>query len=287
MLAVIGTIPDIAFPVVKGEAFLEDEMIRVQDRSAPVNRGTAALIAAAIKTSEFLGTGLPSVYLAGDIGMGEGSRYIYESLAKDIGSADFKTVVFHYLQPDVDWHNKVLFALNDMAKRPLLIADAGFMYAAKMSGRAGEYDLFTPDIGELAFLADEKAPHPFYTRGFILHEGNRASELISRAYANKNAARYLLVKGREDYIADHNGILATVNIHMEESMEAIGGTGDTLTGIVATLIESGMKIKDAAITAARVNRLAGYMARPTPATQVTEIINQIPSALSKILLNKR
>ena len=282
MLAVIGTIPDIAFPMVKGEVFLENEMIHIQDRSAPVNRGTAALIAAAVKTSEFLGQSLPYTCLAGDIGLGKGSRRIYESLVKEIGCSGFTTIVFHYLQPDVDWHNKVLFAINDMAQRPLLIADAGFMYAAKMSGQAEAYDLFTPDIGELAFLADEKAPHPFYTRGFILHEENRAPELISRAYANENAARYLLVKGREDYLADHEGILDSVKTHIKEAMEAIGGTGDTLTGIVSALLESGMEIKDAAITAAKVNRLAGYKARPTPATQVTEIINHIPSALSEI-----
>jgi NAD(P)H-hydrate repair Nnr-like enzyme with NAD(P)H-hydrate dehydratase domain len=282
MLAVIGTIPDTTFPMVKGEVFLENEMIRIRDRFAPVNRGTAALIAAAVKTSEFFGQSLPFACLAGDIGLGKGSRRIYQTLVKEIGSAEFTTIVFHYLQPDVDWHNKVLFAIDDMSKRPILIADAGFMYAAKMSGQAGAYDLFTPDIGELAFLADEKAPHPFYTRGFILHEDNRASELISRAYANENAARYLLVKGREDYLADHEGILANVKIHINESMEAIGGTGDTLTGIVAALVESGMKIKDAAITAAKVNRLAGYNANPTPATQVTEIINHIPSALSEI-----
>jgi len=287
MLAVIGTIPDTAFPMVKGEVFLENEMIRIRDRSAPVNWGTAALIAAAVKTSEFLGQSLPFACLAGDIGLGKGSRRIYQTLVKEIGSAEFTTIVFHYLQPDVDWHNKVLFAIDDMSKRPILIADAGFMYAAKMSGQAGAYDLFTPDIGELAFLADEKAPYPFYTRGFILHEDNRASELISRAYANENAARYLLVKGREDYLADHEGILANVKIHINESMEAIGGTGDTLTGIVAALVESGMKIKDAAITAAKVNRLAGYNAKPTPATQVTEIINHIPSALSEILRNKK
>ncbi|WDN90487.1 hypothetical protein BuS5_03458 [Desulfosarcina sp. BuS5] len=287
MLAVIGTIPDTAFPMVKGEVFLENEMIRIRDRSAPVNRGTAALIAAAVKTSEFLGQSLPFACLAGDIGLGKGSRRIYQTLVKEIGSAEITTIVFHYLQPDVDWHNKVLFAIDDMSKRPILIADAGFMYAAKMSGQAGAYDLFTPDMGELAFLADEKAPHPFYTRGFILHEDNRASELISRAYANENAARYLLVKGREDYLADHEGILANVKIHINESMEAIGGTGDTLTGIVAAFVESGMKIKDAAITAAKVNRLAGYNAKPTPATQVTEIINHIPSALSEILRNKK
>jgi len=72
----------------------------------------------------------------------------------------------------VDWHNRVLFQIQGLAEKPVLIADAGFMYAAKMSGQAELYDLFTPDIGELAFLADEAAPHPFYTRGFILHEEN-------------------------------------------------------------------------------------------------------------------
>ena len=47
--------------------------------------------------------------------------------------------------------------------KPTLVADAGFMYVAKMSGYADAYDLFTPEAGELAILADEKAPHPFYT----------------------------------------------------------------------------------------------------------------------------
>jgi ADP-dependent NAD(P)H-hydrate dehydratase / NAD(P)H-hydrate epimerase len=61
------------------------------------------------------------------------------------------TLVFHYLQPDVNWHNRVLFAVEEMDRRPVLIADAGFMYAAKMSGQSSQYDLFTPDIGELAF----------------------------------------------------------------------------------------------------------------------------------------
>lgn len=84
-----------------------------------------------------------------------------------------------------------------MRPQPLLIADAGFMYAAKMSGQSEAYDLFTPDAGELAFLADEEAPHPFYTRGFILHEENHVPELIARAYAHKNAAKHLLIKGKK------------------------------------------------------------------------------------------
>ena len=70
---------------------------------------------------------------------------------------------------------------------------------------------------------------------------------------------------------------------MEEAMEAIGGTGDTLTGIVTALIGTGMEVMKAAIIAARVNRLAGYYAKPTPATQVMEIIKHIPTACNRLL----
>jgi NAD(P)H-hydrate repair Nnr-like enzyme with NAD(P)H-hydrate dehydratase domain len=170
-----------------------------------------------------------------------------------------------------------------MESPPVLIADAGFMYAAKMSGQASQYALFTPDIGELAFLADEEAPHPFYTRGFILHEENQVPELIARAYKHENAARCLLVKGKQDYVADRQGILATVDAPLEEAMEAIGGTGDTLTGIATALIGNGMAVVKAATIAARVNRLAGHYANPTPAMQVMEMVQHIPKALSEIL----
>ncbi len=190
---------------------------------------------------------------------------------------------FHYLLPDVDWHNRVFFAIEAMAKRPILIADAGFMYVAKMSGQAGQYDLFTPDVGELAFLADEEAPHPFYTRGFILHEDNLAPDLIKRAYTYDNAAKYLLIKGKVDYVASRDGILAAVMEPDIETLEPIGGTGDTITGIVAALIEAGTSIPQAAVLAARTNRLAGYYADPTPATQVTDIITYIPKALKEVL----
>jgi NAD(P)H-hydrate repair Nnr-like enzyme with NAD(P)H-hydrate dehydratase domain len=283
MLAIVGTVPDQTFPLVAGQVTLEDSSIFVRGASAPVTRGTPALLAAAVRTAVLLGRPAPYAYLVGDIGPGHGSRSLYEHLAGHLQEADFETLVFHYLQPDVDWHNRVLFAVEEMPRRPKLIADAGFMYAAKMSGQSGAYDLFTPDVGELAFLADETAPHPFYTRGFILHEENRVPELISRAYAHANAARYLLVKGSQDYLADRKGIQQIISDPVEEALEAIGGTGDTLTGMAAALIDAGMEVGEAAATAARLNRLAGYHARPTPATRVLEIIAQIPRALGDVL----
>jgi len=283
MLAIVGTVPDEKFPLTTGKVSLKDDEICIQGKRVHVNRGTPALLAAAVKTGEMLGQSELFGYLVGDIGLGEGSRRLYEYLTKNLGGSKFSAITFHYLQPDVDWHNRVLSAIKKMAKQPVLIADAGFMYAAKMSGQAAAYDLFTPDVGEMAFLADEDAPHPFYTRGFILQDEKRVPDMIKRAYAHKDASRFLLVKGAKDYLADQDGIKATVDSPACEAMEAMGGTGDTLTGIAAALIGSGMEVSKAAIVAAKANRLAGYYARPTPATQVIEIVLHIPKALEEIL----
>lgn len=279
MLAVVGTVPEPDFPLLTGKVTLEDEHISVHGKKVSVNRGTPALLAAAVKVTELLGQENPFCFLIGDIGRGDGSKKLYEYLADHIGHTRFHTIAFHYLQPLIEWHNRILAAIKTISPGPALIADAGSMYMAKMSGQSGAYDLFTPDIGELAFLADEVAPHPFYTRGFILHEQNHAPDLINRIYAHGNAPRYLLVKGIKDYVVNKEGVQGIVDNPVEESMEAIGGTGDTLTGIVSALSASGMHIEEAAILAARTNRLAGSYAHPTPATQVMEIIRYIPAAL--------
>lgn len=286
MLLVVGTVPDPGFPLIEGPAELAGGRLRVAEKEIPVNRGTAALLAAAVQTLTYYDKPAPVACLAGDTGAGEGSRRVYEYLAHTLPDRKFEVICFHYLQPEVDGHSRVLFAIQNMNPRPLLIADAGFMYVAKMSGQAAEYDLFTPDAGELAFLADETAPHPFYTRGFILHENNQVPDLITRAYAHQNASRYLLVKGRTDYLADSQGILATVTEPRIEALEPIGGTGDTLTGIVAALAAAGQVLAAAAVQAARANRLAGLLAQPTPATQVDEIIDYIPQALAELLVSR-
>jgi sugar/nucleoside kinase (ribokinase family) len=277
MLAVIGTVPEHDFPLLAGKVMLENGSICIQGRKVNINRGTPALLAAAANTLDALKQEEPFGYLIGDIGHGDGSKKLYQYLAEHLKKTSFHVMAFHYLQPLVDWHNRILAIITNMVPKPVLIADAGSMYMAKMSGKSAAYDLFTPDIGELAFLADEAAPHPFYTRGFILHEEHYAPDLIARAYAHGNASEYLLVKGSKDYIVNSEGIQDIVDRPVEESMEAIGGTGDTLTGIVAALCAAGKSVKEAAGLAARTNRLAGSYAHPTPATQVMEIIRYIPT----------
>jgi len=287
MLGIVGTVPDLNFPLSHGQVRLIGRKLNMNGRSIPVNRGTTALLAAALKATEWMGGPEIYAFLAGDIGRGEGSRKLYEFLTRHLPEFEFQVLTFHYLQPDVDWHNKVLFTVESMQPRPILIADAGFMYAAKMSGEAAGYDFFTPDVGELAFLADELAPHPFYTRGFILHLNNRVPDLIRRAHQHDNVAAHLVVKGEIDYIAKGNQVIAKVDRPSFDAMEAIGGTGDTLTGLLTVLCGVDLEPAKAAVLAAGANRWTGHFAKPDPATQVIELIDKIPLALSRVMDQNR
>ncbi len=283
MIGIVGTVPDLQFPLIHGKVRLVDSHVEIHGRRIAVNRGTPALIGAALKASECVHCPETYAFLVGDTGKGDGSRKLYDFLTQHLYEFDFKVLTFHYLQPDVDWHNKVLFAVESMQKRPILIADAGFMYAAKMSGQSESYDFFTPDAGELAFLADELAPHPFYTRGFILQPNDNVPDLIRQAYQHKNAARHLLVKGESDYIVYNGQVVQKVDQPSFESMEAIGGTGDTLTGMLSVLCGADFELTDAAVLASLANRWSGHYADPSPATQVIDLIEKVPQALVKML----
>jgi len=136
-------------------------------------------------------------------------------------------------------NKEVLKRIEALEKRPILIADAGSMYVAKAGGQATASDEFTPDVGEVAYLADEKAAHPTYTRGFIFHMEDDVPELIRRAYEGENAPHTLFVKGHVDYICQDGRILETVSQPCIEEMEPIGGTGDMITGTISALIYAG------------------------------------------------
>ncbi|MCX8012626.1 MAG: sugar kinase, partial [Desulfobacterota bacterium] len=176
-------------------------------------------------------------------------------------------------------HDEFILTIRSLKQKPILIADAGFMYVAKMSGFAMDYDIFTPDLGELAYLADAEAPHPFYTRGFIFHMEDRVEELIKMAYKEGNAAQFMLVKGKTDYICRQGKILQKIDRPDIPELEAIGGNGDTITGMIAALVYKGLTKEKALEISAKANRIAGRLAHPTPATQISEIIARIPEAL--------
>jgi NAD(P)H-hydrate repair Nnr-like enzyme with NAD(P)H-hydrate dehydratase domain len=279
---IVGTVPQEDFPLYEGSCRLENGCLRLEGCTVSIARGTPALLAAACITADVLGIEPPRALLAGDIGRGNGSILIYKHLIERLHILLPELLIYHYLQPDVDWHNRVHLSTEALEKKPILVADAGYMYVAKMSGFASCYDLFTPDAGELAFLADEAAPHPFYTRGFLLQEEDRAPELIQRAYDHEDASRYLLVKGCCDVVATRQGIIEKISEPCVECMEPVGGTGDSLTGIAGALIASGYPIPKACSLAARTNRMMGLLAKPTPASSIQDLLRSLPEAVKTV-----
>ena len=78
-------------------------------------------------------------------------------------------------------------------------------------------------------------------------------------------------------------VIATISEPNIPVMEAIGGTGDTITGLVSSFLAAGFDLDKAAIAAAKANRMAGKYANPTTATKIWEIISQFPHVFEKHL----
>lgn len=290
MWLIVGAVPEDAFLLNKsgmeGQAIVKDNQLVLPDGCVfSVCRGTAALAATAILACSAMGAPLPALLLAGDCGSGEGSFKAYTWLADNVTSIAAKEnlagLTFHYLYPDLDGHNRLFSKLESLQPVPVLVADAGYMYAAKMSGYGSSYNVFTPDMGELAFLADEKAPHPFYTRGFLLAENEDAPKLVKRAWQHGNCPPVMIVKGQKDYITHNGEIWAEVSEPSCPAMECIGGTGDIVTGFVTAFLSMGCDPCKAAINSAKAARFLAEYCQPTPATQVGELIRVIPKMLEK------
>ncbi|WP_457614676.1 NAD(P)H-hydrate dehydratase, partial [Methanopyrus sp.] len=185
--------------------------------------------------------------------------------------------VIHYIKPKIDEIRRV-----DTSGK--VVADAGGMYAAKAAGVGPEFHLFLPDPGELAFLADEKAHHPAYVRGFIAEvDEEEVPDLVRRAYEENQVPDHLVVKGRRDYVVRRGEVVETIDEPLVEAMECIGGTGDTLTGIVTALIAAGFETEEACVIGCRVNRRLGEISEATPTTRIHELIKAIPEALHEEL----
>ena len=172
-------------------------------------------------------------------------------------------------------------AVDKCAERPILVADAGAMYAAKAAGISNQFDIFTPDPSEIAFLADAKASHPAYVSEHLLSgDINQVPQYVADAYQHGDAAKLLLIKGKTDFVARDGEVLATINEPNIPMLEPIGGTGDTITGLVSALVYAGFEPAKAAVIAFRTNRIAGELAQPTPATKARQIVEHFSEALT-------
>jgi CheY-like chemotaxis protein len=284
MMLICGTIPKKDFLLTLGEARQDGEYLFINNQSIPCFQGTTALTAAACTTLSYLGHAPPQALLAGDIGDGAGSRKIYDFLTKNLPDLNADILLMHYMLPIMGLMRKVCGAARKCPRKPVMMADASAMYAAKAAGLAAQFDIFTPDPSELAFLADPDATHPAYMSRYLFEADiNQAPELIAASYRNQSAAKMLVIKGSTDYIVMEGKIVATVSQPNVPALEAIGGTGDTISGMIGAFIKGGLPWTKAAIFAAKANRMAGKYAGATPATKIKEIIAVLPAVFKDCL----
>ena len=277
MMLLFGTLPYKDFPLTYGQVRREGDGLKADGREFSRTQGTGAMVSAALAITTHFKEEAPYVLVAGDIGDGKGTRDIYQYLIEHICDLKPDVITMHYSLPIMALLRRFIDTVKTCPKRPLLIADAGAMYAAKGAGLAKEFDIFTPDPSEIAFLADPQATHPAYISKHLFEcDASKIPQQIIDAYQLGSAARLLLVKGKTDYVAENGEILYTINEPNVPYLEPIGGTGDTITGLVSGLVYAGLTPRDAAVFACRTNRTAGLLANPTPSTKVKEIIDQFP-----------
>jgi NAD(P)H-hydrate repair Nnr-like enzyme with NAD(P)H-hydrate dehydratase domain len=280
MLLICGTIPKDDFPLTVGPVSFDGNSLILDGTAIPCTQGTAALASAACEVAGYLGAERPHALLVGDRGTGKGSRALYEHLIKNLPSLSPRVLVLHYMLPVMGLMKKVCQSAEKCRRRPVMIADAAAMYAAKASGLAPRFDIFTPDHSEMAFLADPEASHPAYvSRHLFESNGAMIPELALASYKQKGAATMLVIKGSTDYIVEYGKVIGRVTEPDIPALEAIGGTGDTISGMLGAFIHAGFPFIGAAVLTARVNRLAGQYAGATPATKIREIIAAIPAVL--------
>jgi hypothetical protein len=283
LLLLSGTLPFKLDTLALGRVGFDGKSMSVGEVRIPpryLTIGATAMIAAAFETSKAIGAEAPSCVLAGDTGEGQGSKSVYRYLAAEAGGLGPSTVTVHYVLPLRSEFLEFVEMADYWPKRPFLIADAGALLIAKATGLCGKFDLFTPDAGEIAFLADPDAGHPAYVKASLFEvDTTEVPELIKRAYAFGNAPQYLLVKGPVDFVAKNGKVVYKVSEPNLPMMEAIGGTGDTVTGMVSALIDGKVEPLRACLVALRANRLAGQLSQLSPATSVFEIVRHIGEAV--------
>ena len=283
-LLVVATYPVAGGPVLSGPVHMESGVLHVAGMPVPASQGTSAMLGAALAVSSYLATPAPHALIAGDIGRGDGTRAVYARLMEVAEEVRPSVIAFHYIQPVMALMRQAVCDLDARLPGALLVADAGGMYAAKASGVAGLFELMTPDVGEVGFLADPNATHPAYVSHYLFgNEGFDPPELIRLSAESGGSARVLLVKGRTDHVSVNGEVVCTVDTPDVPALEAIGGTGDTITGLAAGFLAAGFPTVEAALCAARANRHAGRAMAATPAMRAPDLIAALPGVFQQHL----
>ncbi len=274
----MGTVP-YATGVYAGPATVDRDHLCVGEARFPVERGTAAMAAACVSVCAYYGLPAPVCLFGGDLGDGRGTDLMFAAANEHLQEYSPDVITLHYLYPKIRYGLPFLAKVDSLQRRPQLIADAGGMYLMKTIGRAARFDVFTPDQGELIFLADELAPHPLYVRRELASKGLDADALVRTAVSRGNVPGTIVAKGEVDAVYRGGVRVAECRTPVIPAMEAVGGTGDTITGMLSALRCRGDA--NAEEKALVLNRLIGQHIGCTPATQIGEFIAAIPAVLAE------
>ena len=278
MIVLIGTVPHNT-GVYIGSARIEDDYLYIGSTQFSIERGTAAMAASCVQVCRFYGLSMPVGIFGGEVADGKGTDLMFREVNDNLERYDPSVITLHYLFPKIAYGIPFISKVNSLSRTPQLIADAGGMYLMKTIKKAYLFDVFTPDQGELVFLADEFAPHPLYVRSEMLTKAVDIDSLVAAAFKHKDAAHTIVLKGAIDYIYRDGLKVNECHAPNIPAMEAIGGTGDTITGMLSGFRYR--KDEDADIKALVVNRIIGKRINCTPATQIGAFIKAIPSALEE------
>ncbi|MEB3756167.1 MAG: NAD(P)H-hydrate dehydratase [Desulfurococcales archaeon] len=156
------------------------------------------------------------------------------------------------LGPGLGLHPETVQAVGDIIELALeksipVVLDAdGLKALAKLGVKASDKFILTPHRGEASLLLGRNI-------GEGLDDWIKASIDIASKYGS-----IVLLKAPMDVIASPDGRYRLNRVHHEAM--SVGGTGDVLTGIIATLVSRGVDPFNAAATAAYINGRAGVMA---------------------------
>ncbi|MEM3652517.1 MAG: hypothetical protein QXL21_05285, partial [Nitrososphaerales archaeon] len=170
MLLLTGTLPIEEKTLLVGTIKFDGKSLYIGNKvfgNEMVSIGATAMMAAAATTCETLQLEPPLAAVAGDLGQGDGSTLLYTYLTEDASTTGASTITMHYILPIRKGFMEFIEMLDYWEKRPFMIADAGSMLIAKATGSCKKFDLFTPDAGEICFLADPEAGHPAYVKSMF------------------------------------------------------------------------------------------------------------------------
>ncbi|MDP2183427.1 MAG: NAD(P)H-hydrate dehydratase [Actinomycetota bacterium] len=280
-LLVVATYPVSAGPLLEGLITVEsDGAVSVGGECIPSAQGTSAMLGAAGQVASHLGTPAPYALVAGDIGRGDGTREVYRLLPEVAARIKPSVIAFHYLQPIMALMRGAVAELAEVAPSATLVADAGGMYAAKAAGVASRFELMTPDVGEVGFLADPDVSHPAYVSQYLFGTTDfDPVALARRAHETGGSSRVLLIKGVRDHVVLDGEVVGVVDEPCVPELEAIGGTGDTVTGLACGFLAAGFPAVDAAMCACLANREAGRVMGATPAMRASDLVAVLPQVL--------